>query len=96
MSYKKERSMELQDKVKRLLAANATLRETIKAKDEEIDGLQSLNDFQQQQISCMESDIDKMKSCRNCATSKSFGDGIIGCSRNDVFCKNFSHWELKK
>ena len=62
----------------------------------EIDGLQSLNDFQQQQISCMESDIDKMKSCRNCATSKSFGDGIIGCSRNDVFCKNFSHWELKK
>ena len=62
----------------------------------EIDSLHSLNDFQQQQISCMESDIDKMKSCRNCATSKSFGDGIIGCSRNDVFCKNFSHWELKK
>ena len=60
MSYKKERSMELQDKVKRLLAANATLRETIKAKDEEIDSLQSLNDFQQQQISCMQSDIDKM------------------------------------
>ena len=62
----------------------------------EIDSLHSLNDFQQQKISCMESDIDKMKSCRNCATSKSFGDGIIGCSRNDVFCKNFSHWELKK
>ena len=37
MSYKKERSMELQDKVKRLLAANTTLRETIKAKDKEID-----------------------------------------------------------
>ena len=41
MSYKKERSMKLQDKVKRLLAANATLRETIKAKDEEIDSPQA-------------------------------------------------------
>ena len=50
--------MELQDKVKRLLAANATLRETIKAKDKEIDSLQSLNDFQQQQISCMQSEIE--------------------------------------
>lgn len=93
MSYKKERSMELQDKVKRLLAANATLRETIKAKDEEIDGLQSLNDFQQQQISCMESDIDKMKCCGNCGNTEFDGDISISC---DLGCKNFSHWELKK
>ena len=33
---------------------------------EEIDGLQGLSDFQQQQISCMESDIEKMKCCANC------------------------------
>ena len=33
---------------------------------EEIDGLQSLSDFQQQQISCMESAIEKMKCCANC------------------------------
>lgn len=36
---------------------------------EEIDGLQSLSDFQQQQISCMESDIEKMKCCANCEYS---------------------------
>ena len=96
MSYKKERSMELQDKVKRLLAANATLRETIKAKDEEIDSLQSLNDFQQQQISCMQSDIDKMKCCGNCGNTE-FDGGMGSCCKfDDLRCEGFSHWELKK
>ena len=92
MSYKKERSMELQDKVKRLLAANATLRETIKAKDEEIDSLQSLNDFQQQ-ISRMQSDIDKMKCCGNCDNTEFDGDISIGC---DLGCEGLSHWVMKK
>ena len=96
MSYKKERSMKLQDKVKRLLAANATLRETIKAKDEEIDSLQSLNDFQQQQISCMQSDIDKMKCCGNCGNTE-FDGGMGSCCKfDDLRCEGFSHWELKK
>ena len=89
--------MELQDKVKRLLAANATLRETIKAKDEEIDSLQSLNDFQQQQqISCMQSDIDKMKCCGNCGNTE-FDGGMGSCCKfDDLRCEGFSHWELKK
>ena len=87
--------MELQDKVKRLLAANATLRETIKAKDEEIDSLQSLNDFQQQQISCMQSDIDKMKCCGNCGNTE-FDGGMGSCCKfDDLRCEGFSHWELK-
>ena len=88
--------MELQDKVKRLLAANATLRETIKAKDEEIDSLQSLNDFQQQQISRMQSDIDKMKCCGNCGNTE-FDGGMGSCCKfDDLRCEGFSHWELKK
>ena len=96
MSYKKERSMKLQDKVKRLLAANATLRETIKAKDEEIDSLQSLNDFQQQQISCMQSDIDKMKCCRNCGNTE-FDGGMGSCCKfDDLRCEGFSHWVMRR
>ena len=95
MSYKKERSMELQDKVKRLLAANATLRETIKAKDEEIDSLQSLNDFQQQQISCMQSDIDKMKCCQNCDNSRYTEQGTT-CKDDDLECDDLSHWVLRR
>ena len=95
MSYKKERSMKLQDKVKRLLAANATLRETIKAKDEEIDSLQSLNDFQQQQISCMESDIEQMKCCQNCDNSRYTEQGTT-CKDDDLECEDFSHWVLIK
>ena len=88
--------MELQDKVKRLLAANAVLRETIKAKDEEIDSLHSLNDFQQQQISCMESNIDKMKCCGNCGNTE-FDGGMGSCCKfDDLRCEGFSHWELKK
>ena len=120
--------MELQDKVKRLIAANAVLRETIKAKDkeierldkaakdkyeyhaeligkwagecedkdEEIDSLQSLNDFQQQQISCMQSDIDKMKCCGNCGNTE-FDGGMGSCCKfDDLRCEGFSHWELKK
>ena len=96
MSYKKERSMELQDKVKRLLAANATLRETIKAKDEEIDSLQSLNDFQQQQISCMQSDIDKMKCCGNCGNTE-FDGGMGSCCKfDDLRCEGFSYWVIRR
>ena len=95
MSYKKERSMKLQDKVKRLLAANATLRETIKAKDEEIDSLQSLNDFQQQQISCMESDIEQMKCCQNCDNSRYTEQGTT-CKDDDLECEGFSYWVIRR
>ena len=59
----------------------------------EIDGLQSLNDFQQQQISCMESDIEKMKCCGNCGNTEFDGDISISC---DLGCEELSHWELKK
>ena len=59
MSYKKERSMKLQDKVKRLLAANAVLRETIKAKDkaivELIDERHNLNN----EVETLKSNLDK-------------------------------------
>ena len=120
--------MELQDKVKRLIAANAVLRETIKAKDkeierldkaakdkyeyhaeligkwagecedkdEEIDSLQSLNDFQQQQISCMQSDIDKMKCCGNCGNTE-FDGGMGSCCKfDDLRCEGFSHWVMRR
>ena len=63
---------------------------------EEIDGLQSLSDFQQQQISCMESDIEKMKCCTNCENT--IYDGWMGstCGYEDLRCEGYSHWELKK
>ena len=62
----------------------------------EIDGLQSLNDFQQQQISCMQSDIDKMKCCGNCGNTE-FDGGMGSCCKfDDLRCEGFSHWELKK
>ena len=60
---------------------------------EEIDGLHSLNDFQQQQISCMQSDIDKMKCCGNCDNTEFDGDISIGC---DLGCEGLSYWVLKK
>ena len=63
---------------------------------EEIDGLQSLSDFQQQQISCMESDIEKMKCCANCGNTE-FDGGMGSCCKfDDLRCEGFSHWELKK
>ena len=63
---------------------------------EEIDSLQSLIDFQQQQISCMQSDIDKMKCCRNCGNTE-FDGGMGSCCKfDDLRCEGFSHWELKK
>ena len=63
---------------------------------EEIDGLQSLSDFQQQQISCMESDIEKMKCCANCGNTE-FDGGMGSCCKfDDLRCEGFSHWGLKK
>ena len=63
---------------------------------EEIEALQSLSDFQQQQISCMESDIEKMKCCANCENT--IYDGGMGstCGYEDLRCEGYSHWELKK
>ena len=63
---------------------------------EEIDGLQSLSDFQQQQISCMESDIGKMKCCANCGNTE-FDGGMGSCCKfDDLRCEGFSHWGLRK
>lgn len=63
---------------------------------EEIDGLQSLSDFQQQQISCMESDIEKMKCCANCGNTE-FDGGMGSCCKfDDLRCEGFSHWGLRK
>ena len=63
---------------------------------EEIDGLQSLSDFQQQQISCMESAIEKMKCCANCGNTEFDGGMGSTCKFDDLRCEGFSHWELKK
>ena len=63
---------------------------------EEIDGLQSLSDFQQQQISCMESDIEKMKCCANCGNTE-FDGGMGSCCKfDDLRCEGFSHWGPRK
>ena len=63
---------------------------------EEIDGLQSLSDFHHQQISCMESDIEKMKCCANCGNTE-FDGGMGSCCKfDDLRCEGFSHWGLKK
>ena len=63
---------------------------------EEIEVLQSLNDFQQQQISCMESAIEKMKCCDNCGNTE-FDGGMGSCCKfDDLRCEGFSHWRLKK
>ena len=63
---------------------------------EEIDGLQSLSDFQQQQISCMESDIEKLKCCANCGNTE-FDGGMGSCCKfDDLRCDGFSHWGLRK
>ena len=97
MSYKKERSMKLQDKVKRLLAANAELRETIKAKDKEIE---EANRF----ISLMcgkcaykqDSVIEAMKCCGNCANTE-FDGGMGSCCKfDDLGCEGLSHWVLRR
>ena len=64
-------------------------------KDDEIDSLQSLNDFQQQQISCMESDIDKMKCCQNCDNSRYTEQGTT-CKDDDLECDDLSHWVLRR
>ena len=63
---------------------------------EEIDSLHSLNDFQQQQISCMQSDIDKMKCCRNCGNTE-FDGGMGSCCKfDDLRCEGFSHWVMRR
>ena len=98
MSYKKERSMELQDKVKRLLAANTTLRETIKAKDKEIE---EANRF----ISLMcgkcaykqDSVIEAMKCCGNCEYAWQGECSLSSESKNQCFGnESYSLWRLKK
>ena len=62
---------------------------------EEIDSLHSLNDFQQQQISCMQSDIDKMKCCQNCDNSRYTEQGTT-CKDDDLECDDLSHWVLRR
>lgn len=62
----------------------------------EIDGLQSLNDFQQQKISCMESDIEKMKCCGNCGNTE-FDGGMGSCCKfDDLRCEGLSHWGIRR
>ena len=81
MSYKKERSMKLQDKVKRLLAANAELRETIKAKDKAIEAQKNM--------------IEKMKCCDNCAEVWN-GECSLSTDEK-LFClkKTYLNWSVK-
>ena len=64
---------------------------------EEIDGLQSLSDFQQQQISCMESDIEKMKCCANCEYAWQ-GECSLSSESKTQCLENESYllWGLKK
>ena len=65
---------------------------------EEIDGLQSLSDFQQQQISCMESTIEKMKCCANCEYAwQGECSSLSPESKNQCFGnESYSLWGLKK
>lgn len=65
-------------------------------RQEEIDSLHSLNDFQQQQISCMQSDIDKMKCCGNCGNTE-FDGGMGSCCKfDDLRCEGLSHWGIRR
>ena len=65
---------------------------------EEIDGLQSLSDFQQQQKSCMDSAIEKMKCCENCSGMPCDTGAGISTAAQILRCQdnNFYLWELKK
>ena len=64
---------------------------------EEIDDLQSLSYFQQQQISCMESDIEKMKCCANCEYAWQGECSLPPESKNQCFGnESYSLWGLKK
>ena len=64
---------------------------------EEIEALQSLSDFQQQQISCMESAIEKMKCCANCEYSWQQECSLSSESKTQCL-ENESYllWGLKK
>ena len=64
---------------------------------EEIEALQSLSDFQRQQISCMESDIEKMKCCANCEYSWQQECSLSSESKTQCL-ENESYllWGLKK
>ena len=96
MSYKKERSMDLQDKVKRLLAANTTLRETIKAKDKEIEEADRFISLMCGKCAYKQDDkamIEKMKCCGNCDNTEFDGDISIGC---DLGCEGLSYWVLRR
>ena len=75
--------MKLQDKVKRLLAANATLRETIKAKDKELKHREAM--------------IEKMKCCGNCDNLWQEECSLSPESKNKCLeNKSYLLWELKK
>ena len=64
---------------------------------EEIDGLQSLSDFQQQQISCMESDIEKMKCCANCEYAWQGECSLSPESKKQCYeNESYPLWRLKK
>ena len=75
--------MKLQDKVKRLLAANAELRETIKAKDKAIEAQKNM--------------IEKMKCCGNCDNLWQEECSLSPESKNKCLeNKSYLLWELKK
>ena len=64
---------------------------------EEIDGLQSLSDFQRQPKSCMDSAIEKMKCCANCEYSWQQECSLSSESKTQCL-ENESYllWGLKK
>ena len=64
---------------------------------EEIDGLQSLSDSQQQLISWMDSAIEKMKCCANCEYSWQQECSLSSESKNQCLeNESYSLWGLKK
>ena len=65
---------------------------------EEIGVPQSLSDFQQQQISCMESDIEKMKCCANCEYAWQGECSSLSPKSKKQCIENESYplWRLKK
>lgn len=92
--------MKLQDKVKRLLAANATLRETIKAKDKEIEEASRFISLMCGKCAYKQDDkamIEKMKCCGNCDNLWQEECSLSPESKNKCLeNKSYLLWELKK
>ena len=92
--------MELQEKVKRLIAANATLRETIKAKDKEIEEANRFISLMCGKCAYKQDDkamIEKMKCCGNCDNLWQEECSLSPESKNQCLKnKNYLLWELKK